>query len=458
MNRLPIRIRLMLVFAVVMAVVLAVLGAFLYVRLGSSLDERIADELESRSSALASVIRVGGVGDVDPSLLAGEEEVARVIGPNVTGQVALATPTVHVVLVTGEELAEVRQGAPVTAERDGFRLRADPVDARVVVVGELLEDRDEALAALLTELLVALPLALLASSIIGYLVAGAALRPVEEMRVEAEAISASEPGRRLPLPAARDEIHRLGVTLNEMLDRLGSALDRERAFVADASHELRTPLALLKAELELATRQPRTTDELERALHSAADETDRLVRLSEDLLLVARADRERLALQPTCVRAADLLAEVSRRFDVPAGAAGREIAVEASPQLVLEGDADRLAQALGNMVDNALSHGAGSILLRAHARDGVVELHVIDEGGGFPPEFVARAFERFSRAGAARGDGGTGLGLAIVEAIARAHGGTAHAANGDGRGADVWISIPRLNGKHAPRRDRRDIG
>ena len=455
MTRLPIRMRLTLVFAVVMAVVLAALGAFLYVRLGSSLDERIADNLESRSAALAAVVRASGVDDVDPALLAGEDGVAQVIGAD--DSVELATPAGEQILLTSSEIDAAREGS-VTTDRSGFRLRADPVDERVVVVGELLEDRDEALAALLTQLLVALPLALVASSIIGYLVAGAALRPVDAMRAEAEAISASEPERRLPLPAARDEIHRLGVTLNEMLDRLGSALERERAFVADASHELRTPLALLKAELELATRQPRTLDELERALRSAADETDRLVRLSEDLLLVARADRDKLALQPKRVRAAELLAEVKRRFETQARDAGREISLDASPELAFEGDEARLAQALGNLIDNALSHGAGAIVLRAGARDGVVELHVVDEGDGFPPEFVPRAFERFSRADAARGDGGTGLGLAIVDAIARAHGGSAQAANRDGRGADVWISIPRLNWEHAPRRDRSDIG
>jgi two-component system, OmpR family, sensor kinase len=439
MNRLPIRIRLTLVFAVVMAVVLAALGAFLYFRLGASLDERIADNLESRSAGLAAIVRATGVSDVEPSLLAGEDGIAQVIGSD--GSVELATPGGEKPLLMPSELAAARQGS-VTTDISGYRLRADSVDERVVVVGELLEDRDEALAALLTQLLVALPLALVASSFIGYLVAGAALKPVEEMRVEAEAISASEPERRLPLPAARDEIHRLGVTLNEMLDRLGSALERERAFVADASHELRTPLALLKAELELATRRPRTTEELERALESAADETDRLVRLAEDLLLVARADREKLELQPTRVRAEELLSDVSSRFRTRARDAGREISVEASPELAFAADAARLTQALQNMVDNALLHGRGTILVSAHERNGALELHVADEGEGFPPEFVARAFERFSRADAARSDGGTGLGLAIVDAIARAHDGTAHAANRDGRGADVWLSIP----------------
>ena len=428
--------RLTLVFALVMAVVLAALGAFLYVRLGSSLDERIADELESRSAALATLVRTGEAAGVEPSLLRSEEGVVQVIRPDGTSVFPSGDPVLDV-----EELEAARR-ASLTVERGGFRLRADPVGESVVVVGELLEDRDEALAALLTQLLVALPIALFVSSIVGYLVAGAALRPVEAMRVEAEAISASDPERRLPLPAARDEIHRLGETLNEMLDRLGSALERERAFVADASHELRTPLALLKAELELATRRPRTRAELERALRSAADETDRLVRLAEDLLLVARADRGKLALQPSRVQAGELLAEVSRRFAVQARDGRREIDIEADPGLAFDADTIRLTQALGNLVDNALRYGGGTILLRATKRDGAVELHVVDEGIGFSPDFVERAFERFSRADAARSDGGTGLGLAIVAAIARAHGGTAQAANRDCHGADVWLTLP----------------
>ena len=188
-TRVPIRLRLTLVFAGVMAVVLVALGAFLYVRLGSSLDERIGDELESRSVALASVVRASGVSGIDPALLAGEEGAAQVIG--LDGAIELATPAARrSQLLVPSELAAARRGA-MTTERGTLRLRADPVGDRVVVVGESLEDRDEALTALRTQLLVALPLVLLASSFIGYLVAGAALRPVEAMRIEAEAISAS---------------------------------------------------------------------------------------------------------------------------------------------------------------------------------------------------------------------------------------------------------------------------
>ncbi len=207
------------------------------------------------------------------------------------------------------ELEQARAGVLVRRQLDevpGIAGRArllatavsTPEGARVLIVGASLEDRDETARQFLTVLLVVLPLALLFTSLLGYALATAALRPVEAMRVEASAISGSDPERRLPLPSSRDEIRRLGETLNEMLDRLELALERERAFVADASHELRTPLAALQTELELALRRPRTAEELESAVRSAADETDRLVGLAEDLLLVARADRGGLPVRP----------------------------------------------------------------------------------------------------------------------------------------------------------------
>ncbi len=437
MSRLPIRIRLTLVFAAVMAIVLAALGAFLYVRLGDSLDERIADELENRSAALASIVRGNGLGAIDPSVLAGDEGVAQVIGPG--GGVLVSAATGDLLLTRGE-LAAARRGTVVT-DRGGFRLRADPVGDRVVVVGEALDDRSEALSALLTQLFVALPLALLASSAIGYVVAGAALRPIEAMRRRADEISASTSAQRLPLPAARDEVYRLGDTLNEMLERLDSGLERERRFVADASHELRTPLAILKTELELALRQPRSADELTDALGSAAEETDRLVRLAEDLLLVARSDQGQLSVVKAPLAVDALLSEVAARFRHAAAARGRGIQLEQVASIEIEGDRERLERALDNLVDNALRHGAGTVRLRAAERNGFVELHVTDQGG-LDPTFLPRAFERFTRADDARTSDGTGLGLAIVEAIARAHGGSAHVANLQTGGADVWLDLP----------------
>ena len=455
MSRLPIRIRLTLVFAVVMAVVLAALGVFLYVRLGDSLDERIAEDLDARRIALTRVVS-SGVSDVDPSLLAGEEGLARVIGPEASRPV-LAAPSSSAVLLTADEVAAARTGV-VTRQRAGYRLLATPVGDDVVLVGEPLDDRKDALSALRSQLLVALPLALLISSLIGYVVAGAALRPMEVMRRRAGEISASTSAQRLPLPAAHDEVYRLGETLNEMLERLDAGLERERRFVADASHELRTPLAILKTELEVALRQPRATAELELAIRSAAEETDRLVRLAEDLLLVARSDRGAFSIEFDPVPVDELMAEVAGRFRGRADVDARSLEVEPSRTLVIAGDRERLAQALGNLVDNALRHGRGTVRLRATGHDGVVELHCTDEGA-FDSAFLNRAFERFTRADDARAGSGTGLGLAIVDVIARAHGGSAHAANLDGGGADVWITAPRrLNDADAAGTDRAGLG
>src|SRR2546423_276838 len=133
-------------------------------------------------------------------------------------------------------------------------------------------------------------LALLLVSLGAYFLAGAALRPIEAMRSRAREISGASPDERLPVPRARDEVSRLGETLNEMLARIEDVLARERRFVADASHELRTPLSLLKTELELALRQERSPDELRQAIESASAETDRLARIAPGLLLLARSE------------------------------------------------------------------------------------------------------------------------------------------------------------------------
>jgi signal transduction histidine kinase len=231
------------------------------------------------------------------------------------------------------------------------------------------------------------------------------------------------------------------VTLNEMLARLEAALEHERRFVADASHELRTPLALLKAELELALRRPRSADELRAAVGSAAEETDRLVLLAEDLLLIARSDQDELGLRLEPVDVGELARATADRFAARAASGNRRIAVDVPPGTKAQADHLRLEQAVRNLVDNALRHGEGTVTITSRSVGERTEVHVLDEGPGFPPDIAARAFERFSRGDDARMRGGSGLGLAIVDAVAEAHGGTVGIAT-RGDGADVWISLP----------------
>jgi two-component system, OmpR family, sensor kinase len=262
------------------------------------------------------------------------------------------------------------------------------------------------------------------------------------MRRRAAEISAGDPGERLPVPPTDDELGRLGTTLNEMLERLEAAIERERRFVDDASHELRTPLALHRAELELALRYGNDAEGLRRSIASAIEEVDRLVALAEALLVVARSGEDGLALAPEAIAAGELFETVIQRFGGRAAEAQRILGIGDGAGLVVTGDRLRLEQALTSLVDNALRHGAGGVRLSARAEDGMVALHVMDEGAGFPEDFLPHAFERFTRADAARGRGGSGLGLAIVDTIATAHGGTARAVNRAEGGADVSLVLP----------------
>jgi two-component system OmpR family sensor kinase len=369
---LPVRVRLTLGFAGVIAVLLGVAGLFAYLQLGAALDDTIEQSLRARTADLTPLVRRG-----EPLPAADEENFAEVGGAR----------------LSADERRRAEQGPIfVESERGGdpARLLVTPVDGRLLVVGTAVDDRSEVLRTFAVLLLIGGPIALVIASLAGYAAAEARLR---------------------------------------------AALERERSFVADASHELRTPLAILKAELELAARAGRTREELEDAVRSAAEETDRLTALAEDLLVIARVDDGALPIRPAPLQAGDVLDTVAARFPGRARAsAPAELRVDADPL--------RLQQALGNLVDNALRHGGTHAELAAVRADGHVELHVRDDGPGFPPAFLDAAFDRFTRADAARGRGGAGLGLAIVDVIARAHGGEAGARNDPAGGADVWISLP----------------
>jgi two-component system, OmpR family, sensor kinase len=450
MSRVPIRLRVTLAFTLAMAVLLAALGYFIYARFESEFSEQIDQSLRTHGDDIAALIATGQLTE-SSNLLGREESFAQVLTPE--GRIYATTPQL------GQEPqlspAEAVRGArssfietrPHVQSIDGearllARPAAGPNGTYVVVAAASLDDRNESLASLQATLLIGGPVALLLASLAGYALAGTALRPVEAMRRRAAAISAAEPEQRLPLPPADDELRRLGETLNAMLGRLEAALERERSFVDDASHELRTPLALHKTELELALRYARTPEEMRAAIASAIVEVDRLIALAEDLLVLARSEQGKLALHLRRVRVTELLADMGERFAARASEAGRALVVEPADGLAVEGDRVRLERALANLIENALQHGGGEVKIRAEESGGGVRIHVEDRGPGFPPSFIDRAFERFTRGDPARGGDGTGLGLAIVDAIARAHRGSAHAENLDGRGADVWIELP----------------
>ncbi len=446
--RAPLRIKLALAFTGVMAVLLAVASVTLSLLSAANLDRAIDDGLEARAGDAAALVRSG----TQSGRLSGSgEALAQVLSAN--GELLDTTPGAgDAPLLTPAQLRRAAAGGVVTERppregaEDGIRVLGRPAPTAsgrqvVVVVGESLEQRRRALEGLHTLLAIGGPLALLVASLAGYAVAAAALRPVERMRRRAAELTGEAEGR-LPVPPSRDEISRLGDTLNAMLGRLQAVLSRERSFVSDASHELRTPLAILRTELELALRGDSTKSELQAAVRSAAEETERLNQLADDLLVIARSDQGRLPVRPAELDARDLLEGVAHRFAARARAEERTLSADAPAGLTLTADRARLEQALANMVDNALRHGGGDVVLSAVGDDGHMKLHVRDDGPGFPADFLPSAFERFSRADEARSRGGTGLGLAITSAVARAHGGEAYASNRDEGGADVWLELP----------------
>jgi two-component system OmpR family sensor kinase len=459
-NRLPIRWRLTLAFALALTVVLTAVGAFLHFQLSSDVDRDIERDLRTRAAQLSGLLMrepISALPTAAAEQLEPDETIAQILTP--TGGVVAATAYADVRLLTREQLRDAALGElfvdrPGDARLDeSLRVFAMPVHARdenfIVVVTDSLDERAQTLASTLGVEIVGLAAALAASCGVGYWVSGLALRPVEDLRQRAAAISGDDlaDAERTPLPVSPvvDEIGRLGLTLNDMLDRIGraqaaqrEALQQQRQFLADASHQLRTPLAIIKAEVELAQSGTTKGEDLDAAMTSIGEETDRLSRLTEQLLLLAAADEHRLSLSREPVELLDLLEEVAERGRGRAQLQGRMITV-GSDASTISADRQRLEYALGNLVDNALMHGAGDMQLVGKGVDDLVELQVRDHGSGFSQEYMTHPFVRF--APTASTGRGTGLGLAIVQAIMKAHGGVVSLTNDAGASVTLWLPI-----------------
>jgi signal transduction histidine kinase len=437
----------MAAFALAMLLVLAGAGLFVYLRLRADLDDSVNATLRARAAAVATRQSVPRPAAARLAIVEDpEESFVQVLTP--AGRLLDSAGGARDPALRPSEIRRAAAGIVIVERSVGgiegtARVLGRPVRARarpeVVVVGQSLGDRDETLSGLVESFVVGGAVAILLASGIGYLLASAGLAPVEAMRRRAREVSLRRAGEQLPLPRARDEVWRLGETLNEMLDRLRRSFERERRFVADASHELRTPVAVIKTELEGALRTGDYSMDVREALVAAVEECDRLAQLAEDLLVIARASEGQLPVRREQLRVRTLLEGVRDRFVDRADQQRREIRVDADDDRWLSADPLRIRQALGNLVDNALRHGEGEIVLSSHSTSSGIELEVSDEGQGFAPEIAARAFERFTRGDRARTSGGAGLGLAIVQAVAEAHGGRVAIASARGGTVRLWL-------------------
>jgi signal transduction histidine kinase len=457
----PIRIRLALASAALTLVLFAVawivfVDSFRHGRI-ESLDQGLEPQAASiRRDLRKGELSLGKTGSVQTG-----EVVAQVLDRdgNVIKFTNEAGPKP---VITAEELRDVDRGHVFTEralgpEPEPFRILA--VEAmsprspgkldRIVAVGTSLEETNEAVGSVERFLIISGSVAVVVFGIGAFFLAGAALRPVERMRREADAISDRDTDARLMVPHSRDEIARLGRTMNRLLERLQGALGRQRNFVADAGHELRTPISVLQTELELAARPGRNEEELREAIGHSTRETLRLGRLADELLFLARSDVVQSARsQRTPQQVVEALERSVEAFRGRASDAGVTIAVEGDPALRAPLDTELLRRGVDNLLDNALRYAPAGSTITVSAKPtgpGWISITVADEGPGFPQTFLPHAFERFRRASDSRGSddgGGSGLGLAIARAVAEAHGGTATAANASSGGATVTLRMP----------------
>ena len=389
----------------------------------SSLTGNVREAAELRAEDVATALEAGGAAPADLAVEDQEDAFIQVVAGDGT---VLASSTnvdgVPAVAVLDDETSTVIDDAPVGEDRFVVVGIATADGAATVLVGRALDGADEATRALLRSLAIGVPLLLALVGLLAWRLVGRALAPVAAMTVAAREITVTDVDRRLPEPDATDEIGDLARTLNAMLGRLAEARDRLSTFVADAAHELRSPVSSLRQHAEVSLTHPETTDLADLA-GVVRDESLRLQRLVDDLLLLARAEEGGAGIVPVAVDLDDVVGTAARRFDPTAttiellGVSGGQV----------HGDPIALDRLVTNLLDNAVRHARSRVAVTLHeTEDGTVTLTVDDDGPGVAPADRGRVFERFVRLDEARSrdEGGSGLGLAIVAAVAAAQGGS----------------------------------
>ena len=456
-GRVSLRGRLTLACTLVAALV-GVAGLALFtVLLHRGVSASVDTVLQGRSAQAVDEMPAGGTPAAGSSASVVHEDVdSLTVIYTPSGRVWSATPAGaagplldHADLVSA---ATAPLHATVAADgSEAMRVLAVPVTRPggtwVVAVATSMGPATAAANRAVADLRLGLPVLLALVAAGAWALAGAALRPVERMRADADALARTDPGgpALLNVPAS-GELARLGHTFNDLLARLQRSLARQQELVADTGHELRTPLTVLRTELELADSPDRTREELADSVSHARQEVERLSKLAEDVLFLARADSAVPLVQPEPVDLAPILAATGRAHRAQADHLGVALVVSAPVPVWVRGDGQALRRAADNLVANSLAAvaGGGRVSMHATVRDGTGVLEVSDDGPGFPDGFAERAFERFSRPDSSRpsGRGGAGLGLAIVAEIVRALGGAARAGNGPDGGAVVRLELP----------------
>ena len=434
-----VRVRTTLAAATVVGFALVVASVALILMLGRALMADVQDKAETRANEVAMTIEAGGVPilEGDP-----EDEFVQVLDPS--GRVVDASANVS----DEPALTDLAPGETIRLDSVSFEdgsflvvaLEArSPQGTSMVTVGRNLDDIGEATGAAAPLVAAGVPVLVMVVAGVTWWITGRALQPVESIRAEVEAISATGLDRRVPEPTTGDEIARLAVTMNRMLARLESSQARQRRFVSDAAHELRSPVASIRQHTEVALTHPGDTavGDLADVVHT---ENLRVEQLVDDLLLLARLDEGEVAGEEQVDLDDVVLAEASRlrattplAIDTTGVGAGRVI-----------GRSTELERVVRNLADNAARHAESTIALGLSDDGASVVLTIDDDGPGIDEAHRDKVFDRFVRLddARARDGGGAGLGLSIVRAIVEAHGGEVSVSKGPRGGARVRARFP----------------
>jgi heavy metal sensor kinase len=450
------RVRLTVWYVLLLAIILAAFSAGLYLAVRSNIYGNLDDSLDARSQVLGAAVTFDGNG---PTLSGADapadpqgETFARVFDSS--GQVtfdntnANTATTIDQRIITAALHGQTTRANASSKEENLLVLTRpitrDGATAGVLQVGISREDARDTLSALLFVLAVGYPLTLILASAGGVFLAGRALAPIDRLTRVARRISAEDLHQRIDLEVPDDEVGRLARTFNDMIARLDDAFERQRQFTAHASHELRTPLTVIKGQTEVALQRDRDVESYQRILEGVNLQVDRMIRMSQSLLVLARADAGQLLPSSEPVEIGGVVREAVDQLLPAAEAKSIEIAAAGTPATT-SGDRDLLLQLLLNLLDNAVKYTPDYGFIRISWSGGdEIRIDVSDTGQGIPDADLPHIFERFYRADKSRTgtNAGAGLGLSIASWIAEAHGGRLDVQSKEGLGSTFSVRLP----------------
>ncbi len=426
------RVRFALWTSGLLLATLTVFGAFVYFNMARGLSAALDNSLTINASQVAAGLNIDNGKLILSDSLIESPENADLRGSGFT--VRILTPQGNVIQEFGRyhnlpvSLTRSFSTYADSTSQTNVRVYSEPVYDNnqllaIVQVAQSLNDMEDILDKLLTTLLISIPILVTVAGFSGYFLASRALAPIDQITLTARRISAEDLSARLNIPVTDDEVGRLTQTLNDMLARLDDSFQRERQFTNDASHELRTPLTAMQAILGMIREKRRTPEEYEQAFDDLTEETDRLRTLVENLLRLARGDKQNKNLFEE-VNLSILLKDVSDSLRPLAEAKKLSLNCETSENLILLGDSDELIRLFVNLLDNAIKYTErGGINISASQNEKNILVKVEDTGIGIPAEHIPHIFDRFYRVEESRTNHGAGLGLAIAKDIVSAHDG-----------------------------------